>query len=135
MSGRDENIEWHEVDFNAASELTKATKAPDQVYRFDISNAPENFTRMPGACSYFVSAYKNPVEISGEVKVGGEMVVGRTHKDLLKNYLYYFASSSDGKVCFAGPYKDFYGHHIASSEPVDIETLFGSGPLSKITKP
>lgn len=135
MGDNSEPFEWHQMDLNAASELTKATETPGQVYQFDIEDAPKNFVRMSGACSYFVSAYMDTIETKGDVKVGGELLVGRTEHDLLKNYLYYFASSSDNKVFFAGPYKDFSGHHIATSTPIDVKTIFGHGPLSKLAKP
>jgi len=48
-----------------------------------------------------------------------------------ENCLYYFASSSNNNVFFAGPYRAFSGHHIAFPSPVEVETLFGHGPLSK----
>jgi hypothetical protein len=135
MTDTKKPIDWHPMDLNAASQLTKATDNPGVVYPFDIKDAPKNLVRMQGLCSYYASAYIIPKTTTGEVTIGGEQLIGRTHGDELKNYLYYFASSSDNKVYFAGPFIDFEGHHIKTSSPVKVETLFGHGPLSERTKP
>lgn len=125
---------WNPTNLKALIKLTELTTNPGIVYPLNIKDAPENFTRMPGASLYYVSAYPKPI-VEGRVTIGGEMLIGRTEEDTVKNYLYYFATSSDNSVYFAGPYFQFPGHHIESTAPMKVEEMFGHGPLAKRTKP
>ena len=87
---------------------------------------------MPGAISYFVSAHAAPKVVAPTITVGGEMAVLRTEAGLRKAYNYVFATSSDGKRYFNGPYKHFAGHHVSADEPiVYFVPLFGHTPFSK----
>ena len=56
------------------------------------------------------------------------MAVVRTDADRSKAYNFVFATSSNGAVCFNGPYKDFAEHHFATGSGIPIERLFGHTP-------
>lgn len=85
---------------------------------------------MPGAVSYFVSAYPAPIPIGSNTLVGGELAVVRSDGDLAKAYNYVFASSGNGQVYFNGPFKNFPEHHFSSTSQVSVESLFGHVPKS-----
>lgn len=130
-----EPSEWHKVNIESAIKLTELTSNPGMVYHLDINDAPDNFKRMDGACSYFVSIYPNPV-IQGSVTIPGEMVIGRTEGETLKNYGHYFARDTNNNVYFTEAYyKNFPGHHLATSTPVRVEEMFGHGTIAEHTKP
>jgi hypothetical protein len=130
-----EPSEWHKVNIEAAVKLTELTTNPGMVFRLDVKDAPDNFTRMEGACSYYVSIYRNPI-VEGSVTIPGEMLIGRTEGDTLKNYGHYFACDADNNVYFTEAYyKKFPGHHVVSSTPIKVVEMFGHGPLAGRTKP
>lgn len=122
---------WTPIDPAAAEKLTEVTSAPGLVFPLPTGALPKNVQRMPGVVSYYASAYTSPLPISPTVTIGGEMAVMRTDGDLRKGYNYVFASSSDGRVCFTGPYKDFPEHHVDKTEPVVIFTIFRNHPFNK----
>jgi hypothetical protein len=134
MEKVEKHIQWIKIDQAGALKLTELTTNPGKVYQLDINHAPENFTKMKGACSYFVSAYSKPIE-KGGLTIGGKMVIGRTDEGTLKNYPHYFASSSDNNVYFVKGDFHFPGHHIPSSNPINVELMFDHEQLSKQTKP
>jgi hypothetical protein len=80
--------------------------------------------------SYFVSSYIQGVPVSPGVTAGGEYAVVRFEGDTGKAYNYLFATSSDGQVYYAGPYKGLPSHHFPASSRVPIESLFGN-PLTR----
>ena len=130
-----EPSEWNKVNVEAAMKLTELTTAPGKVFHLDVKDMPDNFTRMGGACSYYVSIYPKPI-LEGSVTIPGEMVIGHTQGDTLKNYGNYFASDADKNVYFKEAYyKNFPGHHVLSSTPVNVEEMFGHGTISERIKP
>ena len=122
---------WTPIDARTAEKLAGATSQPGVVFPLPASALPSNIQQMPGAVSYFVSAYTAPVSVAPGITAGGEMVVVRTEGDLAKAYNYVFATSSGGQVCFNGPYKHFDQHHFASSSAVPVGSLFGHTPIRK----
>jgi hypothetical protein len=123
------SMKWHQVDPPAANALTAVTNRPGPVYTMGSNQLPTVLQQIPGVSSYFVSGYSsNP--ICQNVTIGGEMLVARSDQALTKNYQYLFGTSSNGQVCFAGPFKNFQGHHISSGQQVEITCLFGHTPFS-----
>ena len=122
---------WHKMDEIATSELTKVTGSPGTVYTMPIESAPFSLKKMPGATSYFVSDYIDPIALQNGITIGGELVIGRTEGETFKAYNFVLATSSDGNVYFNGPYKNFENHHIDKSAPVPVESLFHHNPFSK----
>jgi hypothetical protein len=125
-----EPLKWHQMDEIAASDLTKMTKSPGNIFTLPIDSAPSNLQQMPGAVSYFVSDYIMPQVVMNGLSIGGEIVIARTEGETLKAYNFVFATSSDGYVYFNGPHKDFENHHINKNSPIPIESLFGHTPFS-----
>ena len=115
----------------AAEKLAAGSSAPGVVYPLGTTALPQPLQAMPGAVSYFVSGYTTGVPITPELTVGGEMVVVRTDGDVAKAYNFVLATSSNGQVCFNGPYKNFPGHHFDPGSAVTIASLFGHGPFKK----
>jgi hypothetical protein len=131
---RDKPVEprskWTELDHAAGEEIAVATNTPGQILVLPLTALPNGIAKMPGAISYFVSAYTAPKVVSPALTVGGEMAVLRTDAGLRKAYNYVFATSSDGKLYFNGPYKDFTGHHVAAQEPIVYFIPLGNTPFS-----
>ncbi len=121
---------WTPIDQDAAAKLTAASAAPGIVFPLPLSALPKNIQPMPGVVSYYVSAHTAAIP-TPTVTIGGEMAVARTDRAVQKNYNYVFGTSSNGQVCFNGPYKDFPEHHSDPNEPVIIFTLFGHTPFKK----
>ena len=86
---------------------------------------------MAGAVSYFASGYTTQVAIAAGITAGGEMAVVRTDGPISKAYNFVFATSSNGQVCFNGPYKNFQAHHFDARAAIPVESLFGHGPFKK----
>lgn len=123
-------LRWYTVDSAMAKHMTLATNSPGVVYPVASIALPQQLQAMPGVSSFYVSGYLTPQAISSNLTIGGEMVVARSDGGLTKNYNYIFASSSDGTVCFAGPFKGF-GHHVSSGQTVEVSSLFGQHPFKK----
>jgi hypothetical protein len=121
---------WHPVDAAAAEKLAQATSAPGTVFQMATSHLPQSLQQLPGAVSYFVSGYASPQDL-GSVGVGGEILLARTEGQTTKNYQWAFATSADGAVCIAGPYKAFPDHHVTASSAVPLSSLFGHTPFKK----
>jgi|SRR3989339_65215 len=122
-------LKWHLIDKAALLELSKYTTSPG-IHQLGTTALPQRLQPMPGAASYFVSAYSSPVNLGNNTMAGGELAVVRSDKGLSKAYNYIFASSEDGRVYFNGPYKNFPEHHFSSTSPVSLENLFGHFPQS-----
>lgn len=122
---------WTPIDEAAAGQLIAASSPRGLVYPLDVTALPESIQAMPGVVSYYVSNYTAAVPVGSGITVGGELAVVRTDADLNKAYNYVFATSSDGRVYFNGPYKDFPQHHFAKRKPVIYFTLFGHTPFSE----
>ena len=122
---------WTKVNQSAAEQLVRASSSPGVVFSLSTSDLPANLKEMTGAVSYFVSAYISQVNVSSGLTAVGEIAVVRTDADRAKSYNWVFATSSDGAVCFNGPYKDFAEHHFAQGGAIPIEKLFGHAPFSK----
>ena len=122
---------WTPIDKSAVEKLTEATSAPGVVYPIATSALPQPLQAMPGAVSYFISGYTTGVPIAPGLTAGGEMVVVRTDAGVAKAYQFVLATSSNGQVCFNGPYKNFPGHHFAPGASVTVASLFGHGPFKK----
>lgn len=123
-------MKWHPMSEAEAQSITNATKSPGLVYSLPIEEAPSNLQQMPGARSYFVSDYLTTIAFKDGLKIGNEIVIERTEEKLTKAYNFAVATSSDGKVYFNGPYKDFEGHNINSASSVPIVSLFGHSPFT-----
>jgi hypothetical protein len=127
-------LKWHNMDEAAAKRLTIVTDSPNVVFQMALDNAPYNLQEMPGAVSYFISGYITPKTMQNGVTIGGEIVIVRTEEEMAKAYNFVIATSSDGKVYYNGPYKDFPDHHFNVLLPVPIESLFGHTPFTKSEK-
>jgi hypothetical protein len=123
------DLKWHNIDPVAAHALTCATNSPGLVFPMGTNQLPQQLHQMPGVTSYYVSGYTSGVPLPQGVTVGGEMVVARFDNGLTKNYQFVFGTSSNGQVCYAGPFKGF-GHHVSSGQSVAVNSLFGNTPFS-----
>jgi hypothetical protein len=123
-------LRWISIDPPAANALTRATNSPGQVIPMGTNQMPGPLHRMPGVISYHVSGYTTGVSLPG-FTVGGEMLVARANQSspITSNYLYAFGTSSDGQVCFAGPFRGI-GHHVNSGQSIAVSALFGNTPFS-----
>src|SRR5579859_3630214 len=121
---------WTPIDRDAAQHLTAKSSPPGVVFPLQLGALPASLKPMPGAVSYFVSTYDRPISLNPAVTVGGELAVVRHDGEVAKAYNYVFATSSNGQVCFNGPYEDFAGHHSKKDEPVIILTLFDNTPFT-----
>jgi hypothetical protein len=117
---------WHPVDPTTVKTLVSATTVPGVVFPVGSSAVPPQLHALPGVVSYFVSSQVQGVPYGPGMTAGGVYGVVRRDGDLGKAYNYVFATSTDGQVYFAGPYKDFPAHHFATSNPVPAESLFDS---------
>ena len=120
---------WHPIDPSALSHMQQFSTSQG-IHHIGTTAMPAQLHAMPGALSYFVSAYTTPIPSGNNTMAGGELAVVRNDSGTLKAYNYVFASSGDGRVYFNGPYKDFPSHHFASSSPVPIECLSGNTPVN-----
>jgi hypothetical protein len=100
------------------------------VYPMGSNQLPHQLHRIPGVSSYYVSGYTTGVPLPQGITVGGEMLVARSDQNLTKNYQFVFGTSSNGQVCYAGPFKNFPGHHVSSGQSVVVSSLFGNTPFS-----
>ena len=99
--------------------------------QFSTTDAPASLQKLPGAVSCFVSSYINQVTSTG-LTIGGEMVSRwGTDQATAKAYNFAFGTSSDGQVCFTGPFKNFPAHHSPSLEPAPVASMFGHVSLPK----
>jgi len=121
---------WHTMNEAAAQALTTVTNSPGVIYPLGTNALPDKLKPIPGVASYYVSGYASPQALTNGVTVGGEMLVARVESGTTKNYQFVFATSSDGNVYFAGPYKGF-GHHVTSGQSIAVSSLFGNTPFSK----
>lgn len=103
---------------------------PGVIFPIGSNALPEQLHALPGAASYFVSSYIQGIPLTPGMTAGGEYAVVRHDGGTAKAYNYLFATSSDGQVYFAGPYKGIPSHHFAASKEVAVEGLFGH-PLTK----
>jgi hypothetical protein len=117
---------WTPIDQTAVEQLSRATTSPGVVYSLGTQQLPQNLQAMPSAVSYFVSGYTSLQSAVGGVIPGGEMAVVRTDGELSKAYQYVFGTSSDGRVCFTGPFTNFSAHHFSSDSAINITALFGA---------
>jgi hypothetical protein len=129
MSDDRARIKWHPLDENAARALTAITNSPGVVYPIGTNALPQPLQGMPGVCSYYASGYATGQVLPQGLTLGGEMLVARTDGVLTKNDQFVFATSSNGGVCFAGPFKG-YGHHVSSGQQVDVSSMFNQTPFS-----
>jgi hypothetical protein len=120
---------WTPIDKGAADEITRATDTPGVVYPVGTNALPAQLQQMPGAVSYFISAYTSGIPANASVTAGGEFVVVRTDGELGKAYNFVFGTSSDGQVCINGPYKAFPAHHFASTHSVPVSAMFRNTPI------
>jgi hypothetical protein len=130
-SGPKPRKKWTKVNHSAVAQLVQASSSAAVVFPLPTSALPANLKQMPGAVSYYVSAYSSSLELSSNLTAGGEMAVVRTDADRAKAYNFIFATSSDGAVYFNGPYKDFAEHHFATDTAIPIDRLFGHTPFKE----
>jgi len=126
MSEHGRQSKWHVVNQETAQKLTAEANPPGVIYPVGSNAVPEQLLSLPGAISYFVSSYASPVPLSPALTAGAEVAVIRTEGNTAKAYNYLIATSSNGQVYFNGPHKDFPAHHMPSSAPVAVESLFGN---------
>lgn len=124
MSKETKTIEWHSMEEVAAKALVAVAEVPHLVFPLQLSALPNGIQRMPGLVSAFASHYLTTQSAQGGVSALGEFAAIRTESTLGKAYNYIFGVSSDSKVYFTGPFKDFPNHHFQSSASVPIESLF-----------
>jgi hypothetical protein len=117
---------WTPIDQTAVDQLSRATTSPGTVYSLGTNQLPQNLQAMPNAVSYFVSGYTSLESTIGGVIPGGEMAVVRTDGELSKAYQFVFGTSTDGRVCFTGPFTNFPAHHFSSDSAVSVTALFGA---------
>ena len=129
MSSDDMLRKWTPIDQSALSDISKLTTSPG-IHQLGTTALPSPIQQMPGAVSYFVSAYSAPISMGSNTLAGGELAVVRSDEGISKAYNYVFASSGDGCVYFNGPYKSFPEHHFSSTAQVSLESLFGHIPYS-----
>lgn len=122
---------WNPIDQSAMAHMQRFSTSAG-IHQLGTTAMPVQLHGIPGAVSYFVSAYSTPIPIGNNTLAGGEMVVVRSDRAKWKAYNYVFASSGDGHVYFNGPYKDFPSHHFSSSAQIPIESLFGNTPVSTL---
>lgn len=132
MSDDTARIKWHPVDEAAAKALTAITNSPGVIYPIGTNSLPQQLHALPGVCSYYASAFTTGQPLPQGLTVGGEMLVARLAGSLTKNDQFVFGTSSNGQVCFAGPFKG-YGHHVSSGQQVAVSSMFNQTPFS--TKP
>jgi hypothetical protein len=107
-------------------QLTAATFAPGKLYPYPIDALPIGLQcGMPGLKDAYVSGYKNSVLRKEGLSGLGEFATIREDREKGKGYNYAFALSGDGKVYYAGPFKDFEDHHWEKNEPVPVDSLSG----------
>jgi hypothetical protein len=123
-------IKWHPIDLPAARQLTSLTTSPGMVYGLGPNALPAQLQQLPNVCSYYVSAYSNAIPAPRGMLVGGEMLVARVGDALTKNDQFVFGTSSNGQVFFAGPFKNFDGHHVSSGQQYHVTSMFNNTPFS-----
>jgi len=129
MTNDTSRIKWHAVDVAAAQALTSITSSPGVIYPIGTNALPLQLQAMPGIASYYASAYTTGQPLPIGVTVGGEMLAVRTGVAITKNDQFVFGTSSNGQVCFAGPFQG-YGHHLRSGQSVPVHSLFNQTPFS-----
>jgi hypothetical protein len=117
---------WTPIDQTAVEQLSRATNSPGIVYSLGTNQLPQNLQAMPNAVSYFVSGYTSAQSAVGGVIPGGEIAVVRTAGGLSKAYQFVFGTSTDGRVCFTGPFTNFLAHHFSSDSAISVTSLFGA---------
>lgn len=125
MTNDPAKAKWTPIDYEAAKSLTAATDAPGQAFPIASNAVPLQLRNLPGVVSFFASSYVAPILLSPEITAQGEVTAVRHDGDTAKAYNYIFAVSTDQKMYFSGPHKNFPAHHFASSASVPIESLFG----------
>jgi hypothetical protein len=123
---------WTLIDQTAVEQLSRSTASPGIVYSLGTNQLPQNLQAMPNALSYFVSGYTSLQSAVGGVIPGGEMAVVRADGEISKAYQFVFGTSSDGRVCFTGPFTNFPAHHFSSDSAISITALFGA--ISNLNK-
>lgn len=118
---------WHPIDQEAAKKLMQLTSSPGVVMQFSTNALPDSLQKMSGAVSYFVSSNITQATTPG-FTIGGEIVVVRTDQAIAKAYNFAFGTSSNGQVCFAGPFKNFPTHHSPAAQPASVDSMFGHVP-------
>ncbi len=117
---------WTPIDQTAVEQLSRATSCPGTVYSLGTNQLPQNLQAMPNAVSYFVSGYTSLQSAVGRVIPGGEMAVVRTDREISKAYQFVFGTSTDGRVCFTGPFTNFPAHHFSTDSAISVTALFGA---------
>jgi hypothetical protein len=75
---KDEMIsKWHPIDKAALLELSKYTTSPG-IHQLGTTALPLQIQSMPGAASYFIDVYADPVNLGNNTIAGGELAVKRT---------------------------------------------------------
>jgi hypothetical protein len=84
---------------------------------------------VPGAISYFVSAYATHESLRS-LGADGEIALARVDGQTTKFYQFAFKTSSGGAVSYAGPYKAFTDHHVTATSGTSVSSIFGHTPFS-----
>ena len=106
-----------------------ASGAPGGVFELSVSDLPKNLQRIAGINSFYASAYADPNGFPPNRGLQGEIIARRIDGDLAKHYVFVYAKSDEGTWQFAGPFKKFDLHHVASASAIPVEELFGHHPL------
>jgi hypothetical protein len=116
---------WTPVDPATAEALTNQTQSPGRAFRIGPDAVPEQLRNLPGAVAFYASTYITAMPLPLDVKAELEVTVVRHDGDTGKAYNYLFATSTDSKLYFHGPHKDFAAHHFNTASSVSIGNLFG----------
>jgi hypothetical protein len=102
------------------------------IYPLAKTDLPDKLKQISGVASYYATGYTSQQHLTNGLNAAGEMLVTRVNSGTHKNYQFVFATCSDGKVWFTGPYyKAFSGHHVEQGDSIPVNSLFGKTPFSK----
>ncbi len=125
---------WTVVDEAAKKKLLAATGGPGGLIQVSKDDLPENPKKMSGVAKYYASAYRQEQQISPNLKVLGEFVVGRNDGDTLKHYRFVYLLPEDGELSYSGLPENFPLHHTSSASPFSIEDLFAQAQFMQKKK-
>ncbi len=77
---------WTAVDEAAKEKLLSASGGPGGLFPVSKDDLPENLKKMPEVATYYASADALEQQISANLNLLRELVVGRTDGDMLKHY-------------------------------------------------
>lgn len=126
---------WTVVDEAAKKQLLAASGDPGGLFPVSKDDLPERLKKMPGVATYYASAYGQEQQISPNLDLLGEFVVGRIDGGTLKHYRFVYALRVNGELLFSGLPKNFPLHHHTDGAPLSsIEELFAQAQFTQNKK-